>query len=250
MVNIEDKYFGFIYETTNIITNKKYLGKCIFKRQNNWKTYLGSGSYLKRAIRKYGKENFRREILFLALHEDELNQLEEEVIELCNAVENEQYYNLKKTSIGGDIFSNHPEKERIRKLRVKQMTGSGNHQFGKPKTQKMIESVKKKNSKKIVVEGKIYNSISEFSKISGIKMTTVCFRLNSPFFDYKYVDEVFNKVEKRSKIHNKSKALSIDGIRYNSFKEASAILGIPVYTIKKRLKSSEYPNYILNISHK
>lgn len=97
---LENKYFGFIYETTNLINNKKYIGKCIFKRQNNWKSYLGSGKYLKRAINKYGPENFKREILFLALDEDELNQLEEDIIEISNAVNSKAYYNLKKTSIG------------------------------------------------------------------------------------------------------------------------------------------------------
>lgn len=196
---LENKYFGFIYETTNLINNKKYIGKCIFKRQNNWKSYLGSGKYLKRAINKYGPENFKREILFLALDEDELNQLEEDIIEISNAVNSKAYYNLKKTSIGGDVFTNNPEKERIRKLRVKQMSGKGNHQYGKLKTERMINSVKASNSKKIIVEGKNYNSITEFSKESGIGLTTICFRLNSPNFDYRYLEEKYNKVQKKRK---------------------------------------------------
>ena len=109
---LEGKYFGFIYETTNLVNSKKYIGTCIFKRQNDWKTYLGSGKYLKRAIKKYGVKRFKREILFLVLDEEELNQLEEEVIEICNAVRSKAYYNLKKTSIGGDIFTDHPEKRK------------------------------------------------------------------------------------------------------------------------------------------
>ena len=59
-----ENYFGFIYETTNLLNNKKYIGKCIFSRKNDWKSYLGSGIYLKRAIKKLVRENIRRKILF------------------------------------------------------------------------------------------------------------------------------------------------------------------------------------------
>ena len=48
-----------IYKTTNLINNKIYIGK----DSNNNPNYLGSGLYLKHAIKKYGKENFKKEIL-------------------------------------------------------------------------------------------------------------------------------------------------------------------------------------------
>ena len=53
---------GFIYKTTNLVNGKIYVGKHEFskdKRLNS--SYLGSGVALKRAIIKYGKENFNRE---------------------------------------------------------------------------------------------------------------------------------------------------------------------------------------------
>lgn len=43
-----------IYKTTNKINGKIYIGRYCGNRSS----YLGSGSYLKRAIRKYGKDNF------------------------------------------------------------------------------------------------------------------------------------------------------------------------------------------------
>ena len=187
---MEYKYYGFIYETTNILNQKKYIGKCIFSRKNSWKTYLGSGLYLKRAIKKYGKENFKREILFLALDEQELNELEEIVIDLSNAVESKNYYNIKKTSIGGDIFTTNPRKEEIREMRVAQMSGKGNHQYGKPKTEKMIKSVKEANSKKIIVDDILYESLTEFHIKTGVKMSTIHYRLKSDSFpSYKYLIE-------------------------------------------------------------
>lgn len=52
----------FVYITTNLVNNKKYLGFSSMKKKN-WETYLGSGKALKRAVLKYGEENFKREIL-------------------------------------------------------------------------------------------------------------------------------------------------------------------------------------------
>jgi len=51
-----------VYKTTNQITGKIYIG------QHEQKTiefdgYLGTGLYIKRAIKKYGKENFVRETI-------------------------------------------------------------------------------------------------------------------------------------------------------------------------------------------
>jgi len=92
-VKIVDPY-GFIYITTNNINGKKYIGQCTFNRINNWKSYLGSGVYLKRAIKKYGKENFYKNIITIAYSKEKLDELEIEFIDLHNAIECDEYYNL------------------------------------------------------------------------------------------------------------------------------------------------------------
>ena len=50
---------GIIYKTTNKINNKIYIGQSKYNNQN----YIGSGKSLLSDIKKYGKENFKREIL-------------------------------------------------------------------------------------------------------------------------------------------------------------------------------------------
>jgi len=48
-----------IYLITNLINSKQYVGR----NETDNANYFGSGKYLNRAIKKYGKENFNKEIL-------------------------------------------------------------------------------------------------------------------------------------------------------------------------------------------
>lgn len=91
--------YGFIYITTNLINGKKYIGKKLFIK-GRWNTYLGSGTYLKKAIKKYGKDNFVKEIVAIAYSKEELDKLEIEFINIHNAVESKDYYNI---TYGGDL---------------------------------------------------------------------------------------------------------------------------------------------------
>lgn len=52
----------FLYITTNKINNKRYVGLSKLNKPGVEK-YLGSGKHLNRAIAKYGRENFSREII-------------------------------------------------------------------------------------------------------------------------------------------------------------------------------------------
>lgn len=51
---------NFIYITTNLINNKQYVGSHKGRKND---TYLGSGTIILKAIKKYGKKNFKRIIL-------------------------------------------------------------------------------------------------------------------------------------------------------------------------------------------
>ncbi len=233
--------YGFIYMTVNKINGMKYIGKCIYQRQNDWQKYLGSGLYLQRAIRKYGKENFEKHILVEAFSKEELNRLEEEYIFNLDAVNSQEYYNVKLTAIGGDIFSNNPRKEEIREMRRKQMSGKGNHQYGRAKTAKMIESVRQANSSAVIIEGIYYKSQTEVAKTLNLGITTVSYRLDSDTYpEWKRISPK-KKVQKKS--NNPTCKVNVNGLVYESIKAAAESLGVSTSTVIRRLDSEKYPNY-------
>lgn len=88
-----------IYKITNKINNKFYIGK----HQTNFldDNYMGSGKLIQAAIKKYGKDNFTKEILFVFDNEQEMNQKEKELV-----VISEMSYNLCEGGKGGFSYVN------------------------------------------------------------------------------------------------------------------------------------------------
>ena len=95
--------FYTIYEIINLIDGKVYIGKHQTKDLNDG--YMGSGKFIKRAIAKYGIENFRKEILFQFDNEVDMNVKEAELVtkEFCLR---EDTYNLCVGGNGGFSYIN------------------------------------------------------------------------------------------------------------------------------------------------
>jgi hypothetical protein len=94
-----------IYKITNIINNKYYIGSHKTKNIND--NYLGSGKLILNDIKIYGKENFKKEILFVFDNEIEMYEKESEIVTqfIIEQIEN---YNM---CLGGKLtpkyFSDH-----------------------------------------------------------------------------------------------------------------------------------------------
>lgn len=102
--------FGYIYKTTNNTNGKIYVGK---KHSDTFDTsYYGSGKLLKRAIEKYGVENFSVEVLEECNSLVELNEKEKYYIRILKS----HYsfgngYNIANGGDGGDIISTLPNED-------------------------------------------------------------------------------------------------------------------------------------------
>lgn len=103
--------YGFIYMTTNLVNQRRYIGKKKYDKRGVWKTYLGSGVALKRAIEKYGSENFKRDILDVAYSSSELNSREQYWIEHYNAVDDKSFYNISPGGDGGNVRAGYTNEE-------------------------------------------------------------------------------------------------------------------------------------------
>ena len=89
-----------IYKTTNLINGKFYIGKHQTNDLNDG--YIGSGKLLKRAIKKYGLDQFKTEILFECPTEAHMNLAEKVYV----VIDQEVSYNLCPGGKGGFGYIN------------------------------------------------------------------------------------------------------------------------------------------------
>lgn len=79
------KRYNYIYKITNKVNGKIYIGKHSTDKLNDG--YMGSGVLIKKAIQKYGIENFTKDCLAFCDTEEKLNWLECFYIKKYNAKE-------------------------------------------------------------------------------------------------------------------------------------------------------------------
>lgn len=88
-----------VYKTTNKINEKIYVGVHKTSEPNIFDGYLGSGNFITEAIRKYGKENFFRETLFVFDSEKDAEEKESELVNQ-EFIDREDTYNI---TLGGNL---------------------------------------------------------------------------------------------------------------------------------------------------
>ena len=131
---------GYIYITTNKVNGKIYIGK----RQKAVydKSYYGSGKYLKRAIEKYGIENFENHIIEWCETPEKLNEREIYWIAKynCNA-KNKFGYNISKGGTGGNIYQYMSENRR-NEIRKKIKEGVKGKNLGKKRSEETKRKIR------------------------------------------------------------------------------------------------------------
>lgn len=85
---------GFVYCWTNKINGKMYIGSHNGKKKN----YIGSGLSFLDAVKKYGIENFERDILYQG---PDFRKVEDRILKEVDAARSNEYYNQKNEAMGG-----------------------------------------------------------------------------------------------------------------------------------------------------
>jgi hypothetical protein len=98
------KTYHFVYKTTNLVNEKIYIG--VHSTKNIDDGYLGSGKRLNDAIKCYGSENFRREVLEFFETREEAYRNEAKLV-TTDFVKREDNYNITE---GGYGVRTHSEK--------------------------------------------------------------------------------------------------------------------------------------------
>jgi hypothetical protein len=91
-----------VYRTVNRINGKFYIGA--HQTTDPDDEYLGSGTYIKRAIEKYGRRSFFKEVLYLFETAEEMWEMEEELI--LRHIADPLCMNLRASSRGGWDYIN------------------------------------------------------------------------------------------------------------------------------------------------
>lgn len=105
----------FVYITVCLANGKSYVGKYEGSESDD---YLGSGKLLKKAIQKYGKDQFVRIILEKYTNVQDCRNGEIKWIKLLNAVESKLFYNIAQGGEGGNTYSGLAQSELV-ELKVK-----------------------------------------------------------------------------------------------------------------------------------
>lgn len=242
-----------IFKITNLINSKIYIGKS----SNDRSQYFGSGRAIKAAIEKYGKQNFKKEIIDTASTLIELNEKEKYWIS-----EYQSYFPLigYNRSLGGDgnwenmtdevkkqryqnqlkTFRSNEYKQKKRETMLKYYSDPENKKAQSKRIKKAyfnLSSSEQEKIKKRLLEG----TINRWSNEDNRKKASDNWKKNNPT-----KDPAFRKrlSENRKGSNNPAaKRCQIDDIIYDSIIDACKTLGLTRNIISSRLRSNNFQNY-------
>ena len=143
LVHDESGYFHLIYQITNLVNGKVYVGK--HSTKDPYDGYLGSGIGIGRAIKKYGIENFTKEILYCFDKETDAFLKEEELV-TQEFVSRDDTYNM---IVGGKGFKSGEENPTIKNRKHgKNKCGKNNPFYAKHHTQETRDRISKSHKGK------------------------------------------------------------------------------------------------------
>lgn len=133
--------YGYIYLTTNLINGMKYIGQHSSKTFDKY--YYGSGKLIKQALKEFGADNFKCEVIEWCDSYEKLNEREIYWISFYKADSRDDFYNLayggsnSKYALRGKnhpFFNKNHSLESIEKM-SKAKQGCKNPMYGRPQSE-------------------------------------------------------------------------------------------------------------------
>lgn len=145
---VEKQTVWKIYKTTCLVNGKVYIGQT--KREGSkWVKYLGGGSHIEKAVLRYGKHNFVKQVLIECYSQIDADSYEELYIELYSSTIYKFGYNILSGTANGFGCPNPAQIPEVMQKIKDKISGVNNCNYGKKfsdKTKaKMSESMKGKN---------------------------------------------------------------------------------------------------------
>jgi group I intron endonuclease len=256
-----------VYKISNVLSDRYYIGysKNINKRfcvhRCKLKNSCHDNIFLQRAYNLDGEDKFIYEIIHRCNTEKEAKEIELQY--LTDLSIRDKLYNLNYNNSGGDLLTNHPDKESIREKIIKSCAetmskmnseerkqkyaknGERNGMYGKTHTEEARKIFSELHKGNTYTKGKKASEETrqKFSKMRKNKNTGE----ENPFFGKHHTEETIQKIidKNRGRLPPNIIKISIDGIVYISMTDASRQLNIPTPTVLWRLKSKnpKFDNY-------
>jgi group I intron endonuclease len=171
-----------IYQITNKVNGDFYIGQSIKTKEERFQKHkydasYGSKTYLHRAMRKYGFDNFIVEEIENEIPEDKLDEKEIFWIKNLNPK-----YNM---TIGGEGAKTHHSPNFIQSMKEYHSKKPKEEYAtygmkGKKQSKNFYEAIKKSNSNPVSIDGVEYESIKDAKNALGWTEKRVRYRVDSP----------------------------------------------------------------------
>lgn len=255
---------GVIYKITNLVNGKIYIGQTVVSEPQRWQSHIwnaynnpkNDSPYLCNAIKKYGRENFKREILEEVNSLEELNNKEIFYIQKYNTTNPSIGYNI---SIGGEGHIKYSSEDILNLYKKFHSVGRVAIELGAARNTiaKRLKSMGVETYNKTIYQYSLDGDfIASFSSFSQAKKET---KLPLPSIVPKYkfscgyfwvyetdnitIEEVILKYKKSTHLTKKIQQYDLQCNllkEFNSAAEASRELKIDVSSIKSALNGKQY----------